>query len=94
MDDMRGIRDHIARDSSYYAERFIARLFEAAEHLHDHPRMGRRVPEADDDTIRELIVGSYRIIYAYAVEPEQVSILAVVHGARDLAGGEIKPWEV
>jgi plasmid stabilization system protein ParE len=51
--------------------------------IRDHPRMGRRVPEADDDAIRDLIVGSYRLIYA--VEPEQVSILT---------GGEIKPWEV
>ena len=42
--------------------------------------MGRIVPEFEDENIRELIVYSYRIIYR--VYPKQVTVWAVVHGAR------------
>lgn len=48
--------------------------------------------EADDrDDVRELIVQSYRIIYL--LQTEQLQILTVLHGSRNLAGQEKKPWE-
>ena len=40
------------------------------------------VPEYERNEIREVIEGRYRIIYL--VGPEQVEVLAVIHGARDL----------
>jgi toxin ParE1/3/4 len=46
------------------------------------PRSGRKVPEFDDENIRELIAYSYRIIYE--VESKQVTIAAVIHGKRML----------
>ena len=46
--DLDDIHDHIARDVPYYAELFVDRLIEATDKLEDHPRIGRRVPEADD----------------------------------------------
>lgn len=61
--------------------------------LQAHPEIGRPVPEAEDrEDVRELIFQSYRIVYL--LEPEQVYILTVIHGSRDLAGQEKKPWEV
>jgi plasmid stabilization system protein ParE len=55
--------------------------------------MGRRVPEAEgQEGIREILVQSYRIIYR--LWPEKVQILTVLHGSRDLAHREPKPWEV
>jgi plasmid stabilization system protein ParE len=50
------------------------------------------VPEANSDSIRELLFGSFRIIYR--VEPTRVLLMTVVHAARDLARMEPKPWEV
>jgi plasmid stabilization system protein ParE len=44
---------------------------------------GRVVPELGDPTVRELIVGNYRLIHE--VTPETILILGVIHGARDLA---------
>jgi toxin ParE1/3/4 len=35
----------------------------------------------DVDQIREVIEGSYRIIYH--IRPDQIDILAVIHGAQD-----------
>ncbi len=46
------------------------------------PRSGRKVPEFDGENIRELIAYSYRIIYT--IEPEEVTIAAVIHGKRML----------
>lgn len=83
--DLDDINDYIARDVPYYAELFVDRLIEAVDKLGDHPRIGRRVPEADQrDEIRELIVQGYRIIYL--VTDKEIQILTVIHGSRDLTG--------
>jgi len=42
------------------------------------------VPEYETAQIREVVEGSYRIIYY--VKPGQIDVLAVVHGAQDIAG--------
>jgi plasmid stabilization system protein ParE len=55
LDDLEIIRDYIAKDSPYYAKRFIERIFDAAEKFQNHPQMGRLVPEANRDDVRELI---------------------------------------
>jgi plasmid stabilization system protein ParE len=44
---------------------------------------GRVVPELEEPTIRELIVGSHRLIYE--IDGADVNILGLIHGARDLA---------
>ncbi len=91
--DLDELYDYIARDVPYYAEQFVDRLIEAVGALKEHPRLGRRVPEADDrEDVRELIFQNYRIIYL--VESEHVHILTVIHGSRDLAGQAAKPWEI
>jgi toxin ParE1/3/4 len=58
------------------------RVVSAVDQLRRHPRMGRVVPEYEDATIRELIVGNYRIVYR--VRRQRVGIVAIVHGSRDL----------
>ncbi len=50
--------------------------------LPNFPFSGRKVPELDDENIRELFVYSYRIIYA--VEASQITVTAVIHGKRML----------
>lgn len=90
VEDLREAEAFIAADSPLYAQRFVARLLSSARKLGTHPRIGRRVLEADDPNIRELIVQSHRIIYKTA--PDSVDILGVVHGARDLRGTPERPW--
>jgi len=46
------------------------------------PRSGRKVPEFDDENVRELIVYSYRVIYR--VQKDEIVVAAVVHGKRNL----------
>lgn len=92
--DLEAIRDYIAHDSEVYAKRFVARLAQAARQIQRQPQIGRRVPEALDapGDIREILYRSYRMLYR--IEPDGVGIIAVVHGARDLASADPKPWEL
>jgi len=93
LEDMEGIRDYIAKDSTFYAQQFIERIFDAAKNLEKFPELGRTVPEAEEtENVRELIFQGYRIIYLH--RSDHVYIIAVMHGSRDLIEMENKPWEV
>lgn len=91
LDDLKAIRDYIARDSETYAGDFVESILLGVEQLSRFPRMGRVVPEADSPDIRELIFRGYRIIYR--VDRRVVQILAVIHGCRDIWQMPAKPWE-
>lgn len=69
------------------------RIVESAETLQTVPQLGRAVPEFSRSDLRELLCRGYRIVYL--LKDEYVTILRVVHGARDLA--ELvrrEPWEI
>jgi len=80
--NLEDIHDYIGRDAPGSADRFLQRLVAAVEPLTDQPRMGRIVPEGNGRH-REIFVDPYRIIYR--VEPHEIYIVTVVHGARNLA---------
>lgn len=91
LEDLEAIQAYIAKDSNFYARCVIERLFDAAKNLETFPEIGRRVPEAEERIdVREIIFQGYRIIYL--IRPENISILAVIHGCRNLAGMGDKPW--
>jgi len=89
--DVRVLRDYIAHDSEAYADRFAQKIVEAVESAAAFPLMGRRMPEADDDAVREILFQKYRIIYQ--AEPTRILVLMVVYGGRDLTQITPKPWE-
>lgn len=91
IDDLQAIRDYIARDSELYADDFISSILTAIERLESFPQIGRVTPEGENPGIRELLLGSYRIIYR--VHENKIQILAVIHGSRDLSRLPLKPWE-
>lgn len=57
------LHDYIAQNSSEYAKRMVDRLTSRSQQISAFPLSGRRVPEYNIDQIREVIEGSYRIIY-------------------------------
>jgi toxin ParE1/3/4 len=57
------------------------RLIDRCLRLGVMPRQGRRRPEFGE-RVRSVAYGSYVVLYE--TEPEQVTILRIVHGARDL----------
>lgn len=82
-DDLRDIYNYISLDSERYAKRQIDKLINRTQILKNHIRVGKEVEEINKPEIRELIEGNYRIIYRI-VNENQVHILMVHHGARDL----------
>ena len=80
IEDVAAIRDYIARDSPHYAALMAERIVESVERLREFPRSGRMVPEVAQETYREVILGTYRIVYRLV--GDQVEILTVVHSAR------------
>jgi plasmid stabilization system protein ParE len=82
IEDLRAVRDYIARDSDYYAADLVEQAVLSVERLLRFPKLGRVVPEAQDENIRELVHQNYRIIYRIA--GERIEILTIVHGSRDL----------
>lgn len=80
--NLAGIADYIAKDSNYYAELFVREARDASRSLNQLPQRGRIVPEVKDKSVRELFVAHYRLIYQ--ISGKDVSILAIIHGSRDL----------
>src|SRR5215212_2979372 len=80
LDDLDAIADYIAADSPRYASSVVQRVKAASRELRKFPRMGPMVPEWDDETYRQRIIYSYRLIYR--IRGKRAEILAVIHGAR------------
>lgn len=80
--DLEEAAEFIARDSPFYAAALVREARTAARSLKPFAERGRVVPETRSPEIREVFVKSYRLIYRIA--PDEIAIIAFVHGARDL----------
>ena len=82
--DLREIRLFIERDSPRYGRLVAERLYDSVSRLRTFPSSGRVVPEIARDDFREIVMGSYRIVYR--VHSEHVEILTVFHSSRLIRG--------
>jgi len=80
IEDVEAIQAYVARDSPHYADLVVERIVAAVARLENYPLSGRVVPEVADQSLREVIHASYRIVYR--LRPDVVEILTVFHGAR------------
>ncbi|MHC9542646.1 MAG: type II toxin-antitoxin system RelE/ParE family toxin [Vulcanimicrobiota bacterium] len=87
LSDMKSLVLFISRDSNHYAKVFSDRIFSISDSLCDYPERGRVVPELDNQEIREILCGQYRLIYRIRKTIKKIEILAVIHGSmvRDLS---------
>ena len=76
------IHCYIAQDSPRAAKSLAQRLRTEAARLADYPEMGRIVPEYATSMLRELIVGSYRLIYRVDDGGKVIRIVGIIHGSR------------
>lgn len=81
IEDINNIAEFIAKDSFKYAQIQVSKFFDSALLLESNSKIGRRVPETHDDLIREIISGSYRIIYKIRSSKE-ILIITVHHSSR------------
>jgi toxin ParE1/3/4 len=77
---------YIAQDSKTYALRTVDRITRRSQQIGEFTLSGRKVPEYELDQIREVFSGPYRIIYH--IMAEQIDVIAVIHGARNVLQGE------
>ena len=78
--DLEAIHAYISDESARYADLVVGRLVAAVERLQAFPESGRIVPERADPSIREVIVGSYRVVYR--LRTDLVEIVTVFRGSR------------
>ncbi len=81
LNDIKSIYDYIAKDSADRAAVFVERLIEATDRLESYFNSGRIIEEIGKKDCREIIYGSYRIMYE--IKEDIVRISAIVHSARD-----------
>ncbi|HEY3859150.1 MAG TPA: type II toxin-antitoxin system RelE/ParE family toxin [Gammaproteobacteria bacterium] len=74
---LRSIHSHVVKDSPINADALIDRLTRRAESIGDLPWSGRRVPEYEENNVREILERPYRIIYR--VLADEIQIASVVH---------------
>jgi addiction module RelE/StbE family toxin len=79
--DLEEIAEYISKDSFRYAKLTLEKLIEGAELIKDNQLIGRIVPEIKQKDFREIITGSYRIMY-HITSKVQIYILTVHHSSR------------
>lgn len=84
LQDLKEIGDYIGKDSPRFARLTLEKLMVTVELLKENPLLGRIVPEVGRQNIRDLVVGSYRIIH-YLKSKNNVTILTVHHTSRLLS---------
>ena len=85
---LRHIHNYISEDSPLYAKRVSEELVQKTIGLDELPRKGRMVTELNEDTVRELGLYSYRILYE--IKPDNlIEVLAVIHKRRHLEPEDI-----
>jgi toxin ParE1/3/4 len=80
--DLDSIIDYISLEDRAAAERVFYAISDSVGRLGDYPNMGHAGRVSDT---RELSVTGLPYIVVYEVSAEAVTVLAVFHGARDLA---------
>ena len=80
--DITHIKQYIGMDSKFYAEKLVERIFLEVEKLPEFPKIGRIVPEINSEDIREIIFGTYRIVYRILLD--KIQIITVIHSSKRL----------
>ena len=81
-DDLHDIVVFIARDNPERAMTFGYQLISEIDRLQVFPRLGRLVPEYQNEDLREIIFRPYRIVYRLNHQRKLCEIIRVWHSAR------------
>jgi plasmid stabilization system protein ParE len=80
--DLEAIGDFIAQDDPVAARRWVRELIATARLAARIPYGGRRVPEFDQDELREVFLKRYRIVYR--ITARSCEVLTVFEGHKRL----------
>jgi toxin ParE1/3/4 len=82
--DIEDIVRYISIDDPNQALRFGQFLIQHTKTLGQFPERGRVVPELQDESIREIIVRAYRVVYRLNHTGRSVEVIRFWHAARDV----------
>jgi toxin ParE1/3/4 len=82
VDDLRQIVEFIALDDAVAAANLADRVLNRIEQAAELPFSNRAVPEKSEETIREVILRPYRIVYQMDDQRDAIHILRIWHAAR------------
>lgn len=82
LNDIEQIAEYISRDSKNYANAFVQTVLDKLNNVKIFPKSGRIVPEFNNESLREIFVYNYRVIYEQNFD--SVIVLSIIHGKRDL----------
>ena len=80
--DLRQLVVFISQDNSIAAVKLGETLIQKAMILTDHPRLGRKLRKLPNDSLRELVISPYRLIYEIDDKALAVYVRLLWHGAR------------
>ena len=80
--DLRQLVAYISQDNPTAAVKLGEELIRKSKLLADQPRFGRMLRELKRDTLREMIVPPYRLIYEIDDSSQTVRVRVLWHGAR------------
>ena len=89
IEDIEAIASFIEKDSKIYAKSVVSKIYDKSNILTDFPKIGRVVPELNDENVREIFVYNYRIIYN--IKEDAILIISIVHGKMLLKNHNITP---
>jgi toxin ParE1/3/4 len=81
IEQVKEIGAFIEQNSAFQARRVVRVVLKEADKLRQFPRLGRMIPERQEDSYRELLIFSYRVFYRI-LDNDTVVITGVVHGRR------------
>lgn len=82
LDHLHLIHSYIAQDSMIQALKMVDRITRKSIQISEFPYSSRMVPEFECETIREIPVGSYRLMYR--ILSDRIDVMAVFHSSMDL----------
>ncbi len=80
--DLFKIKDYIASDSLFQAERTIQLIYSSVQRLISYPETGKAIYSSRNYLVRRILVKRYRVIYVF--HSNTIFILSVQHQAREL----------
>ena len=85
--DLESIKAYYKEEGvSYIGEQYVIAIIDHIETLSKHPDIGKKVPEFDEEKIRELIHSPFRIVYLR--EKSSIHIIRVWRSERLLVLAE------
>jgi toxin ParE1/3/4 len=82
-DDLKNIYTYILPDSPVLAQRVSGAIVQKVSLLNTFPEMGRILPERGEQSFREIMIYSYRIVYL--IRDHDVFIVTIIHSKQDFS---------